>query len=143
MYQPNHFFTQEFVDPEIWDLRGNKSIELIDERILITADQLREQFGATTINDWCWGGDRENSGLRTTYSPYYSPTSQHTFGRAIDCLFNNVTAEAARAFILKNPSKFPHITFIEDKVSWLHIDCRNCERISVWNPSTNTIRVSD
>lgn len=140
MYLPKYFNAHEFVDPLIIGERGNKSFELIDDRILITADQLRKAFGKTTINNWNWGGDRKWSGLRSKSSPYYSPTSQHTFGRAIDCIFEDVTAEEARQYILLHPDQFPHVSFIEDEVSWLHVDCRNCERISVWSPSNNTIR---
>lgn len=140
MYIPKHFRIQEFVPESIYKARGQKSIELMDERILVTADQLREAFGKTTINSWLWGGNRTESGLRTPDSRNYSPTSQHTFGRAIDCIFESVDAEEARQYIILHQDQFPYVNFIEDKVSWLHVDCRNCERISVWSPSMNTIR---
>ena len=31
-------------------------------------------------------------------------------------------AEEVRTFILKNIEKFPHITRLEKKVSWVHLD---------------------
>lgn len=31
MYTPKYFSPQEFVDPETFEARGNKSIELIDD----------------------------------------------------------------------------------------------------------------
>ena len=113
---------------------------MIDDRILIAADHLRGAFGRTTINDWYWGKDRKESGLRVPGDKHYKPYSQHSFGRAIDCIFNDVTAEEARQYILLHPVQFPYVNFIEDEVNWLHVDCRNCERISVWSPSYKTIR---
>jgi hypothetical protein len=69
--------------------------------------------------------------LRTPESPYYSPYSQHTFGRAFDCIFDGVTAEEVRRDILNNPSDyaFVSITAIELGTSWLHFDTRNVQRI--------------
>lgn len=75
----------------------------MDERLLITLDRLRERYGSMTVNNWYWGKDREWSGLRTRGSPYFSDFSQHTFGRAADCLFRNHTAEQVGQDILANP----------------------------------------
>lgn len=95
---------------------------LLDNR-LITADQkLRDQFGSVTINNWWSGGDRNWSGLRTPDSSFYSPTSQHSFGRASDKLFS-VTAEEVRQYIQDHWQKLG-ITCIESDVSWVHSDVR-------------------
>ncbi len=124
-----YFEIHEFVPPEVYAERKEKSIELIDSRILFMADLLREQFGPATINNWYWGGNREWSGLRTSDSPYYSKYSQHTFGRAVDMLFKNAVAETVRQRILEMPGMYIGINAIEMGVSWVHIDCRNCNRI--------------
>ena len=68
------------------------------------------------------------SGLRTADSPYFSVTSQHSFGRAVDIIFKDISAEEVRQSMLKNESKwlsiYPYIT-LEDDVNWTHIDVRN------------------
>lgn len=120
----------------VFEARGEKAIELMDSRIVETADTLKEYFpkGTITINNWLWGGARNWSGLRTPGSPYYRPYSQHSFGRAIDALFSDYDIAEIRKFIRDNPDKFPYINFIEMNVSWLHADCRNCKRITAWTP---------
>jgi len=133
MYKCRHFDIEELVPPHVYDERGYKAWELLDERLLITIDQLRDSLGAATINNYRWGGDRKWSGLRTPESKVYRPYSQHTFGRAVDMLFSKVTAEEARRHILTNKNRYPYIFALELGVSWLHIDCRNCQRIFTFN----------
>ena len=136
MYQPRHFQPYELVPPDIYRLRGDKSFELIDERALITLDTLRDHLGPCTVNDWYWGGQFEQSGLRTPDAPEYSPTSQHTFGRAMDGKFKNVLAADARQYVIENRLLFPYIAFLEDDVEWFHFDVRNAPRIQLWSPIT-------
>jgi len=135
MYQCKHFKIQELVPPHIYDKRGDKAWELLDERALITLDHLRDHFGvAITINNWLWGGDRKWSGLRTPDSPHYSETSQHSYGRAFDCLFQGLDTQTVRTEIINNKDIFGFITGIELGVSWLHFDCRNCQPIKAFYP---------
>jgi len=84
-----------------------------------------------TVNNWKWGGDREWSGLRTVDSSCFSTYSQHSFGRAVDVIFKDVTAESVRQAILENPddTAFELINSFEEGTSWLHIDVRNCDRV--------------
>jgi len=135
-YKCEHFSIQELVPPSVYQKRGEKAWELIDTRLLITLDRLRKRYGPTTVNNWFTGGDRQWSGLRTPDSPYYSPFSQHTFGRAADCLFNNITAEEVRQDILADPDHedFEFINSMELGVSWLHFDVRNAKRIKTFYP---------
>jgi len=136
VYKCNHFSIHELVPRSVYEKRGEKAWQLLDERLLITLDKLRERYGSTTINNWYWGKGREWSGLRTSDSPYYSTFSQHTFGRAADCLFANVSAEEVRQEILASPNDpaFELIGSLELGVSWLHFDVRNCERVMTYRP---------
>jgi len=136
MYTCKYFRIEELVPRDVFNVRGNASWELLDEKILITIDRLRKRYGPMTINNWVWGGDRMWSGLRTSDSPYYSRFSQHSFGRAVDVLFKNITAEEVRQDILnnKNDEAFEYINSFESNVSWLHIDVRNCTRVKVYSP---------
>ncbi len=135
-YQCKHFAIHELVDKDTYNARGNESWELLDNRLLWTIDRLRERYGLMTINDWAWLGDRSWSGLRTSESPWYSPYSQHTFGRAVDILFQDYTAESIRQNILAHPDDgdFKYINSLELGVSWVHLDVRNCKRIKTFTP---------
>jgi hypothetical protein len=131
MYKCKHFIIEELVSPAAFNARGAKAWQLLDERMLITLDRLREKYGKMTVNNWKWGGIREWSGLRTPESPDYSTYSQHSFGRAADIIFNDVTAEQVRQDLLANPTDhvFEFVNSIEEGTSWLHFDVRNCDRI--------------
>lgn len=131
MYKCRNFGIKELVSKGTYDIRGEKSWQLFDSRLLETIDMLRDKYGKTTINDWSWGGTSHWRGLRTADSKYYSAYSQHSFGRAADLIFNDVTAESVRQDILANPNDpvFKYINSFEEGTSWLHIDVRNVDRI--------------
>ena len=136
MYKCEYFAIHELVPRNVFHGRGEKAWELLDERLLITLDKLRVRYGRMTVNNYYWGKSREWSGLRTTDSPFYSAFSQHTFGRAADCLFESKTAEEVRQDILTNPESndFKLIGSVELGVSWLHFDVRNCDHIKIFYP---------
>lgn len=131
MYKCKHFEIHELVPKHIYESRGERAWELLDERALFTLDLLRDRFGPITVNNYAFGGSRQWSGLRTAQSPYYSETSQHSFGRAFDCLFRDSKAEAVRRHILSDPGDY-NITGIELNVAWLHFDCRNSFKIKTF-----------
>lgn len=129
-YVPKHFAAYEVVPEHVYAQRGDKSFQLIDDRLLVMADYLRDTFGSITINDYKWGGNNQWRGLRTADSPYYSPYSQHSFGRALDLIFKDITAEEVRRWLKGNAEVWSAATGItsvtcEEEVSWLHIDLRN------------------
>ncbi len=141
MYKPKHFKLQEFVSKDFYDTHGERAWNCLDERMLMTADALRERFGTMTINNWVWGGGRQFSGLRTSGDQHYSPTSQHSYGRAFDAIFSSVDAETVRQYILSHPDEFPHIRFLEADISWLHIDVRNTGgEVRVWSPTRGFLK---
>ena len=141
MYIPKYFKMQELVPTEVFAERGDLSITLLDERALMTLDQLREHLGICVVNNWHIDGVYSESGLRTPDCEVYSPYSQHTFGRGMDCKFQNYTAEEVRTEVISNRLRYPWITFIEDEVSWFHFDVRNADRIQLWSPSKDTMTV--
>lgn len=136
MYICKHFEIHELVPREVYDIRGDKAWELLDDRFLITLDRLRERYGKMKMNDYIWGGGNQWRGLRTPDSPYFSQYSQHTFGRAGDPIFAEVTAEQVRTDLLANPDDecFEHIMSVELGVSWFHFDVRNCDRVKTYTP---------
>lgn len=136
MYTCKHFAIHELVPRAVYNDRGEKAWELLDDRLLITLDRLRERYGKMKMNDYFWGGSNQWRGLRTPDSPYYSKYSQHTFGRAGDPIFQEVTAEKVRQDLRDNPDDpcFEYIQSVELGVSWFHFDVRNCIRIKTYYP---------
>ena len=121
-----NFSSQEFLAKETWDKYGHKALGFIDDRIIESAQALRDNLDVPlTINNWAYGGDRYMSGLRTQEMSIYRPFSQHSFGRAVDIISPEITAEKMRKHILQNQDLYPHITTLEGNVTWLHMDCRN------------------
>ena len=133
------FAWYELVPRDYYQMFKNKPAyfnNLFDDRVLVTLQQLRAQFGPTTVNDWQWGGGNQYRGWRPFNCSIGAKNSQHKFGRAIDCSFKNFTADEVRRYILNNPHEFPHIRALEGKVSWLHFDVRTTgqDAIKVFNP---------
>ena len=131
-----HFRIEELVPKEVFDLVKEDALwEIFDERLLATIDALKEKFpeGSMTINNWLWGGDRDQSGLRTKNCKFYSPTSQHSIGKAIDCVFSDYETDSVRQYIINNPDEFPHIKGIELDVSWLHVDVRSRDEVLLFH----------
>lgn len=136
-YTPKHFDLVEFLPKEVYEkLTAEtkwKGWMMLDERMLRHADQCREAFGPLTINNWNIGGKRNESGLRVPGMATYNPFSQHSFGRAFDCVSSTWTGEKMRQYILANKDKFPYVTRMEKGTSWLHSDCGNAEPITLVN----------
>ena len=126
IYKPKHFVIQELVSIETLEQYGEpKCWLLFDERILKAADLIRDEFGPMTVNNWHIGGDRTQSGYREKWMKHYSPTSQHSFGRALDMIPTRSGVDAIRRAIRTNREMYGMITGLELNVPWLHIDCRN------------------
>ena len=137
LYIPKHFAVHEFVPPEIYKSLGDAALKKMDEKIVRSADQMREFFGASiTINNWYWDGDRLYSGWRPDNCPIGAPNSMHKKGMAIDCIVAGIKAARVRTEIIKNRRAFPFITRLESGVSWVHLDCKPTgkEEIVLFNP---------
>lgn len=122
LYKPKYFPEKECFPPGM-----TPNWNLMDDRILISADQLREIFGPLTCNisGFTQCGYRTNGSL----------TSQHRHGRAMDLHSTIHPYYKMREYILNHPEKFPFITFLEVDINWLHIDCRNnYGEIKIWSP---------
>jgi len=51
MYKCDHFKIQELVSPGVYKDRGDKAWELLDDRLLMTLDKLRERYGPIIVNN--------------------------------------------------------------------------------------------
>ena len=127
-YTCDHFEIHELVAPETLAQHHEEECwAMFDPDVLKAADWLRERYGPATINNWKWGGEFSQSGLRTPDSKYYSPTSQHSKGCALDMKFKNKTAQQIRDDLAEyqyGGNQIPYFTRVENQVSWLHIDTK-------------------
>ena len=143
-----YFKIQELVSRDTYNARGEKAWQLFDYRALVTLEWLRKNLGSCTVNNWLWGGDFSESGLRTyefymqqgfnraqAYEKISKSHSQHKYGRAFDCKFSNISAEDARQWIKDNwhKSGFDWAITLEEGVSWLHFDVRNQKENKVYS----------
>jgi hypothetical protein len=132
-----YFKAYELVSKEDYEKMGDAKVwEIFDPNLIEVIDLIKEHFphGTMTINNWFWGGDRQWSGLRTPNSKYYSLKSMHSYGKAIDAVFSQYTADEVRSFVISNPQLFPHIKGIETDITWLHIDVRNRDEVLLFKP---------
>ena len=139
LYEAQHFIVQELVSPEVYERWGVASWWFVDVRLVITLDQMRDEFGPITVNDWVWGGKFKYSGLRPLTGGVGSEWSQHRFGRGADSKPKNVTPQEMYARILAKPEKFPYLRCMEHidaTPTWVHTDVRNHDRpgILIVNP---------
>lgn len=135
LYLPRFFVLEELLPQSTFEslARSGKQARgwmAFDVRILAALDALRAHFGPLVANDWHTGGAFHARGLRVPGMPDYSLMSQHSFGRAVDLVSKNFSAEEMRAEILRNPETFSGISRIEMGVSWLHIDAGNARPIA-------------
>ncbi|WP_027368194.1 hypothetical protein [Desulfocurvibacter africanus] len=134
-YIPTHFTWPELLPESIYrELELVKRLDrcalFLDDRILITADRLRQRYGKLVCNTWFFGGQHQFRGYRPQGCGVGALLSQHRFGRALDLVPVQATAAEIRADIRAHPEleAFGHITCVEDGVGWLHVDCRNRDR---------------
>jgi len=125
-----YFDWEELVPPEIFKSPPPTGFAILfDPRMLITLIRLRERYAKPiTCNTWANNGQFRYRGLRPlgVIPKGGAKYSQHFFGRACDLDVAGMTAEEVRQDIkanLNDPA-FEFITCIEDKVSWIHFDCR-------------------
>jgi len=55
MYKSDHFWVEELLPKEFflkYRHKGDALWLIFDDRLLMTLDSLRDQFGIMTINDW-------------------------------------------------------------------------------------------
>lgn len=137
MYQCKRFEIYELIPKELYDMLGQNSWlawGMFDENLLRGIDWLADRYSPkdpVTINNWYWGGAFNQSGLRTAGSKYYSPTSQHSIGKAGDLKFKTITAEEIRED-LRQLKYVPLITRVELDVDWLHVDTKHTGKNEIY-----------
>jgi hypothetical protein len=139
-----HFLIQQLVPPTVFEALGEKAWDLLDPHLLTTIDQLYEYFGPMTINNWATGGKFKESGFREQNTTTGAPNSMHKKGKAADCKPVKCSPQFMYAEILKDPSRFPLLTTMENitatttgpATGWVHVDVRPATQtgIRIVNP---------
>jgi hypothetical protein len=136
MHIPKYFKAVELIDRHTYghysNVRGKSDNWMLgimfDERLLRLIDNIREQFGPMTINDWSWGGVYHFSGWRSPGCDTGAKLSQHRFGRAVDMkpINGTISAKEIRADIInwQHLPEWKDIGGFEMDKSWLHVDVR-------------------
>ena len=134
MNRCKHFKLYELVSPQVYKKYGETAWQFFDPRLLITIDWIREKLDkAITINDWQWGGNFDERGLRCNMDPmmvektesgkiYCSP---HPFGQGVDFDVEGMTAHEVRDWLEDNKEDLPYAIRLEKGVNWVHMDVRN------------------
>lgn len=127
----DNFYLDEFIDPITYSERGERSIQLMDMRIILAIQHLREVINKPiTINNWSSRGQFRESGLRRADTRTGARWSQHKYGRALDFRVSGMTPREVHQVIHQHQQTFIErqwLTTLEDArdtPSWTHIDCR-------------------
>ena len=145
LYTARDFSIKEFVPQGIYKAFGEHSINFINSKLIIAAQELRNDMGVPIyINTWPWGGGLNYRGYRPPFARVGSPLSQHKFGQAIDVsssvphykIYEKVMELEKKYFELgirrmENPqyTKGNHL-------GWVHVDTKDVgmDKIHIFNP---------
>lgn len=128
-----YFKLYELLPPSLYK-NEEEGWELIDDKLIITIDFLKELFGMDVkliANNWKWGGNRENCCYRSIDCTVGARMSRHKDydgdgdGEAIDLISPQISAADMRAVIDMHKDELPYPVRIEKDVTWLHIDTAN------------------
>lgn len=130
MYTTDYFEIAELVTPKHLEMFTERQLwRMLDERILRAIDLLRQDLGPIVVNNWKYGGELDDCGLRLpSFYPHPSP-SQHLSGRAMDIHPVEYSPKDTRTVILENEIRYrPFISRVEANTdTWVHIDICNSE----------------
>ena len=148
-----NFQLQEFVHPWLWSKFGERTYSMVHPLLFMLAQQLRDNYGPITINDWLWklhSGEYRNprmwetcftdSGLRLLTGGDGAKYSAHRWGYAGDMKFADADPQQLQSYIMSNQDEFPSIIRMENAAitkTWLHVEVgRRLEGadIDVFNP---------
>ena len=130
MNASEHFLIQEFINPETFNKEGEKSLELIDKRLIDIAEFIHNDLGKpVTINNWHVGGQYHESGLRDSNTGTGAKKSAHKEGKAIDVKVKGMGGEEWYEYVKKNAKALYDLGLrrIEDKsiaTTWCHMDTK-------------------
>jgi hypothetical protein len=139
-----NFSVVEFVSPERFKARPDRASRGVSWQLIQACQKIREHFGQPmTINNWYWGGNRTDSGLRDPNSAVGKPQGDHFNGFAADFLVSGMDTLDVRRELARNFDVLG-ITMIEDGMSgWNHVSVAWIEafrgKLAIIDMKTNVI----
>jgi uncharacterized protein YcbK (DUF882 family) len=135
-----HIELEELVPKKIFLQKGKDCLLLIDPRLPIVLERIRELCGnrTMTINNWLWNGKYQHRGCRPADCTVGAKYSMHKYGKAADFDIKGMTAEQVRRIIVANEQELMALglTRMEAGTSWVHIDLKEIglEHIYIFKP---------
>ncbi len=132
-----YFKIQEIVSPQCYQDWKHKGayffLSRFDPRLLETMVFTREKLGKKiTINDWLWGGDFDERGLRDNLTAivqgkHITYLSGHALSMAFDFDVEDMTASAVREWLIEMADELPYKIRLECRLNgklilWVHLD---------------------
>jgi hypothetical protein len=130
-----HFCSEEFLPKDMHDdliSTGRDPRWLINKKVVNFCEWLHDKYidKDIIINNWKWGGNFNESGLRSINTTTGAKYSQHKFKDAVDIKIKGITPSEIRTLIMDN-FDYLNQTFglstiekIEDTPTWIHCDFR-------------------
>lgn len=127
----DYFRAEELVCRHVYRRFGDRSLDFIDERLKDTLVVVREKLNLPLyINNWVWGGDKTQRGLRCNVcalvreksaleKPYLSA---HVLGKGVDFNVKGMSAGQVREWLRRNSVLLPYPIRVESGVDWVHVD---------------------
>lgn len=132
MYQCKYFSIKELVSKQVFSKFGLSAWMFFEENLLKDLDTIREYHGKSiTINDWAWGGNLQQCGLRCNLDPLVKDKktiycSAHIMGKAFDLHSSDNKKLQNDIITLANANKLKAIRRLESskstKFDWVHVD---------------------
>ena len=134
----NYFTIEELIDQNTFNRDGSSSWRYFTTELLETILFIRINLDKSmTINNWKWGGQFSQRGLRNNICSIVMKktqsgqlyTSAHTLGAGVDFDVKGMSADAVRDWLLHNEASLPHKIRLEHKftntgqsINWVHLD---------------------
>jgi hypothetical protein len=155
LYKPKYFALQELVCPHVFNAFGVRAWSFFDERLLMTMDFLRDQWGVPIyVNNWDMpAATRKRLGLplfderggrciqcdlvkkACTEGRVYC--SSHIRFQASDFTVQNMTSSKVSLWLVSNYALLPFPIRVEKGTKgWTHIDMCNtgANKVELFNP---------
>ena len=103
MNKCKHFMIREIISPKVYEKFGDSAWRFFREDVLKDLDTIRDEWGSgLIINDWAFGGQYKESGLRSNVDSIvaqktYPYLSGHVLGMGFDIKPKNENIKSGHA----------------------------------------------